>query len=118
MNVRILIIEDEPDLAEVYKMALEEQGCSIAGVHARPSGVFTDPALFPPPDVIILDEHLDGGGSGSESIAELRRAFPLVRIILATGDTHSVTPSAKPDAVLPKPFALKSLVETIARLVA
>jgi DNA-binding response OmpR family regulator len=79
---RILIIEDEVDQAELYRMALENAGHEVVGIAEdfRPAQ-----AKVRAPDVVILDERL-GARSGSALIPRIRTAFPEARILILTAD--------------------------------
>lgn len=113
---RILILEDDPDIAELYRMSLAGAGHDVVGVHAHPRDAVRRGGSA---DVILLDERL-GSVSGTRAIPELRRAFPDARIVLATADIvaaeHARDRGA--DEVETKPFTLTRLLEDIGRLLA
>ena len=80
---RVLIIEDEADQAELYRMALEGAGHEIVGLLPW----VDEPSLrrAKAPDLVILDERL-GGRSGSTLIPQIRKSFPAARILILTAD--------------------------------
>lgn len=55
---KILIIEDDPDLAKMYKTHLEEIGCRV--LHADDGRKGFEMARTEKPDVILLDLRLPG----------------------------------------------------------
>lgn len=116
---RILIIEDEPDIGLLYRVALEGEGHQIAGEYAVPAEVLAAAAELEPIDVIVLDERLRGV-SGSAHVEALREAFPEARILLATADPDVVLDADRlgVDLARQKPFSLARLRETVAELLA
>lgn len=116
---RILIIEDEPDIADMYKWILELDGHEVLGVFNAPH-LAINPPISPSPDIIILDERLSGGSSGTEHLPDLRRCFPDARIIIATADPRVVADKhalGVQEALL-KPFSLEHLASNVGALVA
>ncbi len=72
---RILIVEDEADIGELYRLALEAAGHAVVGVYADPGTPLNERGRLPAPDLVILDERL-GIHSGSEYLSKYRQAFP------------------------------------------
>lgn len=111
---RIVIIEDEPDQIELYRLILSGAGHSVVGAgpwidQARPRrGV---------PDLVLLDERLHGR-SGSTLIPQLRREFPDAAIILLTADPDAVEEAVErgADEGKQKPVASSALLANIAGL--
>jgi DNA-binding response OmpR family regulator len=114
---RILILEDEADLAELYRMALEGAGHEIQGIFDDPEVVLSTPAGSLTPDVIVLDERLRGR-SGMSFLPGLRRAFPGARVMFASADPDAVEMSLLKcaDVSRKKPFPLSDLVRDISLL--
>jgi DNA-binding response OmpR family regulator len=117
---RVLILEDEPDLADLYRMTLEGEGYEVLGIFCdprEPIGIAASSAPPPPPDLIILDERLSGL-SGTEFLPDLRDAFPDAKILVATADPvagrRAVSGGA--DLARQKPFTLQDLMRDIALL--
>ena len=112
---KILILEDDPDIAELYRQCLVGAGYEVVGIGADPLSAMAGPA----PDVILLDERL-GPLSGSRAIPDLRRAFPAARIVLATADEDAAERGRArgADGVETKPFTLDRLIRDLAALLA
>lgn len=110
---RVLILEDEADLVDLYRDALEADGHIVWGAYPDPREALARAEEGGPvPDAILLDERL-GPLSGSYFIPELRRAFPRARIILATADPD-IAESALllgADLAKQKPFPLRGLLK-------
>ena len=60
----VLILEDDPDLAELYRRSLADAGHRVVGVEGHPRDVLGRPEA---PDLIILDERL-GAISGLRAL--------------------------------------------------
>lgn len=75
---RIVVVEDEIDQAELYRMALEGAGHAVVTLDD-----FQDVAG--PVHLVILDERL-GGRSGSALIPVIRASHPAARILILTAD--------------------------------
>jgi len=113
---RVLIIEDEIDQAELYRMALEGAGHEIVGLMAY----FEEPKLrqTKAPDLVILDERL-GGRSGSALIPNIRKSFPDARILILTADPDVAESAVKigADDGRMKPLPMAQLVGRVAELI-
>jgi CheY-like chemotaxis protein len=53
---RVLLIDDDADLLEIYTFALEDLGCDVATAHDGLEGL--ERALARRPDLIITDVHM------------------------------------------------------------
>jgi DNA-binding NtrC family response regulator len=109
---KILIIEDEVDLAEIYKTALTAADHEIVGIFATPPLAMAPGT--PMPDLILLDERLQGL-SGSRFIGDLKKRFPGARIVMATADAEVAIAAESLGAIEGKlkPFSMRHLVENI-----
>ena len=72
----ILIVEDEGDIAELYRLFLQSEGHTVVGVYADPNEALGEAGRRAAPDLVILDERL-GGRSGSAYLPDFRAAFRL-----------------------------------------
>jgi DNA-binding response OmpR family regulator len=115
---RILIIEDEVDLTELYRLALEGAGHEILGIFDDPEEALFQAVGRIDPEIIVLDERLRGR-SGIAFLPGLRAAFPGARVLLASADPDAVEVSVLrcADAARKKPFPLGDLLEDIYTLI-
>ncbi len=113
----ILIVEDEADIAEVYRLTLEGAGYSILGIYADPAQALAEREKIGAPDLVILDERL-GLKSGTEHLRQYREAFRDARILLISADPDAVRVAQQVgfDEGKFKPVPLRYLLENIAGL--
>lgn len=119
MVLDILMIEDEPNIAEAVRFILDRDGWRMA-LHADGLGGI-EAIRDRRPRLLILDLMLPNR-SGTEILADLRAesdpvlaAMPVL-MLTARGDTASA--AAQADAVLPKPFANDELRAMVRRMLA
>jgi CheY-like chemotaxis protein len=118
---RLLVVDDNEDMRQSMKRLLERFGyeVQIASDGARALEVQQASAA----DVLITDIFMPDT-DGLETISHFRRDFPDVKIIAMSGggpslrdaDYLSTATVAGADAVLRKPFAMDTLLETVRRL--
>lgn len=115
--MRILIIEDEADLARHISRALTRNGHLVSTRHDGAEGLAV--ALSDSPDLIVLDLSLPGM-DGLDVLAELKRTASPARVIILTarGDVgHRVKGlKAGADDYLAKPFSLDELIARVEAL--
>ena len=113
LSGRILVVEDDPDIATVVEETLAEEAYEVVhtgGATALPL------ARELRPDVILLDyamPDMDGG-----EISQRLRADPTtgdIPIILMSAHPPAARPPLPVDAELPKPFDLEEMCEAVAR---
>jgi CheY-like chemotaxis protein len=117
---RILLVEDEPDIQTITKMALETIGG--LSVSACGSGVeAVKLASESPPDLIVLDAMMPGM-DGLDTFRALRqipltRSIPVV-FLTAKAQPHEIALYKELGAldVIPKPFDPMRLSETLLRI--
>ncbi|GAA1237427.1 LmbE family N-acetylglucosaminyl deacetylase/CheY-like chemotaxis protein [Microbacterium phyllosphaerae] len=117
---RVLVVDDDPDVALLVKTVLERRaGCEVVVAQDGLSAVerltrFT-------PDVVVTDIEMPGL-DGLELLAELRRKDPLVPVIVMTAHVsveYAVSAlRAQADEFLTKPLDNARLVEAVSRLAA
>jgi PAS domain S-box-containing protein len=117
-GMRVLVIDDEPAVADATRMLLETEGFDVdvagSGNEARAS---TARRL---PDVIVSDYHLRGGETGATVVAavcaSLGRSIP---VVFVTGDTGRSVPQEIPDhsEFLTKPLTSDALLKAMHRVV-
>jgi DNA-binding response OmpR family regulator len=115
--MRILVIEDEPQLARHIARALSRQEHLVSTEQDGAAGLKA--ALGHPPEMIVLDLNLPGM-DGLQVLAELRKAKSPARILILTargqvGDRVKGL-KAGADDYLAKPFAMDELVARVEAL--
>jgi DNA-binding NtrC family response regulator len=110
----VLVVDDDPSIRFLCRVNLELDGWLV-----REAGTLDDARgelLEGDVSVVLLDVHV-GTQSGIDYLDELRREHPGVPVALLTGSVGTPTlEGTTPDAVLPKPFTLEQLAETVRRL--
>ena len=114
---RILIVEDESDIAELYRMSLESASHQVVGIFADPIEALAQAGLHGVPDLVILDERL-GARSGSSFLQSFREIFRGSRLLLISADQDAVARAEAVgfDEAKRKPVTLRHLVENVAGL--
>ncbi|HYR58545.1 MAG TPA: response regulator transcription factor [Chthoniobacteraceae bacterium] len=115
--MRILVIEDEPQLARHVTRALDRHGHVATAEHDGAAGLKI--ALRDPPDLIVLDLNLPSL-DGFSVLAKLREAKSPARVLILTarGEVgHRVKGlKAGADDYLAKPFSMDELVARVEAL--
>jgi PAS domain S-box-containing protein len=116
-KIRILIVEDEPIVAEDIKTLLEKLGYEIAGMAATGDQALAL-ALAPEtnPDMVLMDIKLADNSDGVETAVQLRRQYQLPIIFLtayADDQTLARAKEAEPFGYIIKPFDDHSLRSTL-----
>ena len=88
MKAKILIIEDDRDLASLFKIVLEMSGFEADTVHNGTRGVEVL-TTQPLPDAILLDMHLPGV-SGEEIYALMKERGNGQRVVICSADVQLV----------------------------
>ena len=109
--MRILVIEDEPQLARHVSRALTRHGHVASAQHDGVTGL--EAVLNDPPDLVVLDLNLPGL-DGLSVLARLRQANCPSRVLILTarGDVEHRVKGLKAgaDDYLAKPFSMEELV--------
>lgn len=112
--MRILVVEDEPQLASQITRALTRHGHSAAAEYDGAKGVAR--ALREAPDLIVLDLNLPGL-DGFSVLAQLRQAQSPARVLILTARAeveHRIKGlKAGADDYLAKPFSMDELAARI-----
>ena len=116
--MRILVIEDEPKIAQAIKKGLELKGFAVDAVNDADSGLSY--ASDPDYDVIVLDRMLPGRIDGAELCKTLRTNYVSTPIIMLTargtiGDKIEGLNSGADDYLV-KPFSFDELTARVRAL--
>jgi DNA-binding response OmpR family regulator len=117
---RVLLVDDDPEIIEAIRYALEAKGYQI--FIARDGNQGLAMAEREDPDLVILDMMMPKR-SGFLVLEKLRRTRPVpVRVIMITaneGSRHKAyAEMLGVDDYLRKPFAMDKLVDAVQRLLA
>ena len=115
-SARILVVEDDPAIAQLLRLMLEDEGYEVSATR-NPAEVVE--AVVPPPDLVLLDLRLSGI-DGGEVCRRLkgRDATRNLPVVLVSADPHvaRVADACGADAFLAKPFDLDDALALIERL--
>jgi DNA-binding response OmpR family regulator len=113
-QVTVLVVDDDPSIRLLCRVNLELDGYEVAeaGTLAEARAVLAERR----PDVVVLDVHV-AGGDGRDLLAELRETRPGLPVALLTGTAgREELLRAGADALIPKPFTIEELRDTVERL--
>ncbi len=114
-NTTILVIDDDPDIIEVAKLVLEDEGYRVLTDN---KGTYFDNPNAELPNLVLLDLLIEG--SNGEKIAEkvkssARTAHLPVIIVSAHTPTEvrAVVQKTQADGFITKPFDIDRLIEVV-----
>jgi two-component system CheB/CheR fusion protein len=112
---RILLVEDAPDIREVFQMLLEAEGASVVATGSGREGAWL--AARGEFDIVLTDLGLPDISGETVIRHALRNARRRPRVIVVTGYGEPFASRARgagADLVLTKPVVWSSLVEELA----
>ncbi len=112
MARRLLIVDDEPPLADLLKRYLDRQGYEVDACNSAESALqlVSSGSSY---DLVVTDLTLDDI-NGEDLIDRLRESLPGLAAIVASGYPH--VPRAEGVEFLQKPFLPKMLLETLQKM--
>lgn len=119
LNIRILVVEDEPDVRAVLHSFFGRRGCEVLSAdNGREALRLISEAA---PELVFLDLNL-GGTCGLDVLRELRRKDVRVTVIVVTGqflEEESIREvmSLGVAAILQKPVSLLAMEELVVKAV-
>ena len=112
---KVLVIDDDDDLADVVRQVLRDAGYSVATV--RHGAAALELTKHVAPDLILLDLSMPIMDGWSFVWQYRRMARQGARIVLLTGNPSAaeIARTLEADGYITKPFAMDDLVATVAR---
>jgi PAS domain S-box-containing protein len=112
----VLVVEDNPDVADITRSMMEELGYKVrlVGNAEAALGAIRDTAF----DLVISDIVMAGEMDGLALAHALREQQPGLPVILVTGYTHVIQEASADFVVMRKPFKLAELGHAASRIIA
>ena len=114
MAQHVLLIEDEPNIAEAIRFLLSRDGLRVS--HAEEGAAALALLRADPPDLVILD-HMLPGMSGLEILAAIRADASCsdlpVMMLTARGRDREMAEQAGADRFMTKPFSNAEILAEI-----
>ncbi|WP_430420916.1 PAS domain S-box protein [Phenylobacterium sp.] len=114
---RILLVEDNPDVADVAARMLEELGHEVVAASGGLAGLRRLEADGPF-DLVLSDIVMAGEVDGLEMARTIRVQSPATPVLLATGYSEAAARIGAEFPILRKPYRLADLNRAIAKLLA
>jgi len=116
-NVKVLIVEDDPDFAESLMIALGVRECHVDIARTGEEAIRKYRSICY--DIAFMDIKLPGK-NGVESLTEIRSFCPSAKIVMMTGFSEATLLDTARKAgaidILRKPFRLKEMFGFIDKL--
>ncbi|PWC55662.1 regulator [Azospirillum sp. TSO22-1] len=109
--MRLIVVEDEPAIAQIIKDAVEDLGHTVCGI-ARTEQEAVDLADRERPELALMDVRLAGGGDGIVAARRLAAGFGIRSVFLSGYADHATMrrlTETYPLGVVHKPFSLAQL---------
>ena len=116
MHPTVLVVDDEAPIRLLCRVNLELEGYRV--LEAETLGQARSALDSDEVDVVLLDVHV-GAEDGRDLLTEIRADRPGLPVAFFSGTTErEAIARAGADDLIPKPFALEELVDTVGRLAA
>lgn len=113
----VLLVEDNELVRECIAAILTEAGMCVTEV-SNADEALALPDTAEAPRVLVTDMHLGAGRNGCELSAAARRRWPLIRVVVISGEDLSGRSFGSSETFLSKPFRSTVLVRLIRDLAA
>ena len=107
--LKILIVDDDPALALLFRLLFERQGCEVQSCDSAEAALHILQTFQP--DALLCDLHVQAE-SGIKVAQAVRASFPACRIVLISGaDVRQVENLDPSMQVLQKPIGAREILE-------
>ena len=114
MHPTVLVVDDEAPIRLLCRVNLELEGYRV--LEAETLGQARSALDSDEVDVVLLDVHV-GAEDGRDLLTEIRADRPGLPVAFFSGTAErEAIARAGADDLIPKPFALEELVDTVGRL--
>lgn len=111
---RVLLVEDNPEVAEATCELIRALGCQVTHLGSADAAQPWLLAHHQSVDLVISDVIMPGQASGIDLAAMIRRDYPVLAVLLVTGYTKELCRAIEEGiAVLPKPFGAETLQQAM-----
>jgi DNA-binding response OmpR family regulator len=90
---RVLLVDDDHDLVEAYKMAIESQGHEALACHSAAEA--REQLEKDEPDLVVLDVMMETRSSGFDLAREINERYPSTPIIMLTAVHEASDPAMR-----------------------
>jgi DNA-binding NarL/FixJ family response regulator len=114
-KIKVLIVEDEPVIAENLAIYLDNNDFEVSGIAYDPDEAMTE-LRTNTPDAVILDINLDSNKDGIDIARHINQALQLPFLFLTSysdKDTLARAKEVKPGGYIVKPFNEKTLLASL-----
>jgi len=109
-RLRILVVDDEPNVCQVIALHLEDEGHEV---HTAPDGIRGLERFVGERWDLVLTDWVMPGMKGDEFAAAIKRINPKTPVVLVTGFADRLTESGRQgspfDLIVRKPFTRETL---------
>ena len=115
----VLVVEDDPDVRELLRLLLHDEGYAVEAVPDGPAALDMVARGAVRPGLVLADHNLPGGMTGLQVAGWLRDALPGVPVVILTGDISAATMHDVAQAgcgQLNKPVTPASLLQMVLNL--
>jgi CheY-like chemotaxis protein len=112
---RILVVEDEPLVAEAVSVALDNAGHQVVGIASDGASALTQ-ATEQRPDLVLMDIRLSGGSDGINTALKMQAQRPVSVVFISAHhdpQTRARAVAVRPSVFLPKPFSPEQLLAAV-----
>jgi CheY-like chemotaxis protein/anti-sigma regulatory factor (Ser/Thr protein kinase) len=110
-GLRVLLVEDNPQVQQFAEGLLTDLGCTVLAAHNADEAL----KLLKSNEIdLVLSDVVMPGTSGVELARRIRETYPKVPVLLATGYSDEILKSGSEFAVLAKPFGAAELSKAMA----
>jgi two-component system, chemotaxis family, chemotaxis protein CheY len=111
----VAIVDDEPDLQKLYKLAIASRGYGISYVASDGTDAMEKQESVPHKPCMIVMDHRMPTKNGVETTKEILSKYPDTRVIFVSADEAVEKDALKAGATrfLKKPISLRDLLKNI-----